>query len=448
MRADRALRGRATRLGVNPRLTSERRRWCCGSSIEIIIGSGIAVRPRRARSSRTSSGPSRCASTSSYRVIAHTSLFGRSRRARAPASTPSRRAARSAYQCPSSRSMSSRTGWFGMPGSIARPGWRLRRGCVGWRPEQAAQGGSHHEPGRLRVLRLRQPLLRGDRRLHPPHRAGHGEARTMQWAEIDGRQRLLVGGKVNRFIPNPTFDPISKPGALDEYFRGRNPKGAGHQRAVRRPRPDQRAPRVPRPRRPPEADGRAGHGGRHLPAHARRRHGAGAARRPARAASPRSARSTAGSTRTGASPTRSGSSPRRCSRWSTPTRRSPSCEWALDRDARFFVLVPGPGDHARRARVARRPGVRPVLGAAQRGRRGRHRARRRRLLLAAPRRLGRGRRDGGVPAEPVPRHRVVRAPCRTRSPTCSRTACSSASRTCAWRRSRPAPTGCSTSSRS
>ncbi len=51
--------------------------------------------------------------------------------------------------------------------------------------------------------------------------------RTMQWAEIDGKQRLLVGGKVNRFIPNPTWDPISKPGALDEYFRGRNPKGAG-----------------------------------------------------------------------------------------------------------------------------------------------------------------------------------------------------------------------------
>jgi predicted TIM-barrel fold metal-dependent hydrolase len=51
--------------------------------------------------------------------------------------------------------------------------------------------------------------------------------RTMQWAEIDGRQRLLVAGKVNRFIPNPTFDPVSKPGALDEYFRGRNPKQAG-----------------------------------------------------------------------------------------------------------------------------------------------------------------------------------------------------------------------------
>ena len=50
--------------------------------------------------------------------------------------------------------------------------------------------------------------------------------RTMQWAQIDGRTRLLVGGRVNRFIPNPTFDPVAKPGAMDEYFRGRNPKQA------------------------------------------------------------------------------------------------------------------------------------------------------------------------------------------------------------------------------
>ena len=45
--------------------------------------------------------------------------------------------------------------------------------------------------------------------------------RCMQWVELDGRQRLLVGGKVNRFIPNPTFNPVSKPGALDMYFRGK-----------------------------------------------------------------------------------------------------------------------------------------------------------------------------------------------------------------------------------
>jgi predicted TIM-barrel fold metal-dependent hydrolase len=45
--------------------------------------------------------------------------------------------------------------------------------------------------------------------------------RCMQWVELGGKQRLLVGGKVNSFIPNPTFDPVSKPGALDAYFRGK-----------------------------------------------------------------------------------------------------------------------------------------------------------------------------------------------------------------------------------
>lgn len=49
--------------------------------------------------------------------------------------------------------------------------------------------------------------------------------RCMQWAVIDGRKRLLVAGRVNRFIPNPTFDPVARPGILDQYFRGRNPEG-------------------------------------------------------------------------------------------------------------------------------------------------------------------------------------------------------------------------------
>jgi hypothetical protein len=59
------------------------------------------------------------------------------------------------------------------------------------------------------------------RHLEPAYRK-----RAMQWAQIDGRTRLLVGGKVNKFIPNPIFDPVAAPGVMDEYFRGRNPKNA------------------------------------------------------------------------------------------------------------------------------------------------------------------------------------------------------------------------------
>ena len=49
--------------------------------------------------------------------------------------------------------------------------------------------------------------------------------RCMQWATINGKRRLLVGGRINKFIPNPTFDPIARPGSLEDYFRGRNTEG-------------------------------------------------------------------------------------------------------------------------------------------------------------------------------------------------------------------------------
>src|SRR5262249_8107997 len=46
-------------------------------------------------------------------------------------------------------------------------------------------------------------------------------AKVVQWAEIGGKPRMIVDNKVFRFIPNPTFDPVARPGSLDEYFRGR-----------------------------------------------------------------------------------------------------------------------------------------------------------------------------------------------------------------------------------
>ena len=49
--------------------------------------------------------------------------------------------------------------------------------------------------------------------------------RCMQWAEVGGRTRLLVGGKINTFIPNPTFDPVAKPGSLQAYFKGKGDAG-------------------------------------------------------------------------------------------------------------------------------------------------------------------------------------------------------------------------------
>ncbi len=45
--------------------------------------------------------------------------------------------------------------------------------------------------------------------------------RCVQWADVGGRRRLLIGGRLDGFIPNPTFDPVGRPGALQAFFKGR-----------------------------------------------------------------------------------------------------------------------------------------------------------------------------------------------------------------------------------
>src|SRR5919108_4911912 len=44
--------------------------------------------------------------------------------------------------------------------------------------------------------------------------------RCVQWATIDGKQYHVLGGRVSRAVSNATFDPVSKPGCLYDYFRG------------------------------------------------------------------------------------------------------------------------------------------------------------------------------------------------------------------------------------
>jgi predicted TIM-barrel fold metal-dependent hydrolase len=49
--------------------------------------------------------------------------------------------------------------------------------------------------------------------------------RGAQVVQSGRRVQLLMGERVNRFIPNPTFDPIIVPGCLDVMFRGQVPDG-------------------------------------------------------------------------------------------------------------------------------------------------------------------------------------------------------------------------------
>jgi predicted TIM-barrel fold metal-dependent hydrolase len=42
----------------------------------------------------------------------------------------------------------------------------------------------------------------------------------------DGKRAYMIyGGRINSFIPNPTFDPVIVPGCIDQMFRGQVPEG-------------------------------------------------------------------------------------------------------------------------------------------------------------------------------------------------------------------------------
>src|SRR5262245_14001786 len=49
--------------------------------------------------------------------------------------------------------------------------------------------------------------------------------RGIQVVEQGTHKQLLAGGRLFRFVPNPTFDPIIVPGCIDPMFRGKVPEG-------------------------------------------------------------------------------------------------------------------------------------------------------------------------------------------------------------------------------
>src|SRR5262249_17616094 len=53
--------------------------------------------------------------------------------------------------------------------------------------------------------------------------------RGVQVIQTEKRTLVLIGEKVNRFIPNASFDPVLGPGTLDPYLRGQVPDGVDPQ---------------------------------------------------------------------------------------------------------------------------------------------------------------------------------------------------------------------------
>jgi predicted TIM-barrel fold metal-dependent hydrolase len=48
---------------------------------------------------------------------------------------------------------------------------------------------------------------------------------AIQYVQIKGRTKIAILGQISEYIPNPTFEVVARPGAMEEYFRIGNPEG-------------------------------------------------------------------------------------------------------------------------------------------------------------------------------------------------------------------------------
>jgi predicted TIM-barrel fold metal-dependent hydrolase len=48
---------------------------------------------------------------------------------------------------------------------------------------------------------------------------------AIDYIDVRGRTKIVIRGTISDYIPNPTFDVVARPGAMEEYFRVGNPDG-------------------------------------------------------------------------------------------------------------------------------------------------------------------------------------------------------------------------------
>jgi predicted TIM-barrel fold metal-dependent hydrolase len=48
---------------------------------------------------------------------------------------------------------------------------------------------------------------------------------AIDYIEVRGRKKIVVRGQISNYIPNPTFEVVARPGAMEEYYRVGNPDG-------------------------------------------------------------------------------------------------------------------------------------------------------------------------------------------------------------------------------
>jgi predicted TIM-barrel fold metal-dependent hydrolase len=77
---------------------------------------------------------------------------------------------------------------------------------------------------------LPYPLFDADNHLYEPPEAmtkylPKEYEKAIQYVQIKGRTKIAVRGQISEYIPNPTFEVVARPGAMEDYFKHGNPEG-------------------------------------------------------------------------------------------------------------------------------------------------------------------------------------------------------------------------------
>ncbi|MGW2516903.1 amidohydrolase family protein [Streptomyces sp. NPDC001617] len=73
-------------------------------------------------------------------------------------------------------------------------------------------------------------------------------AGAIEYVQVRGRTKIAILGQISDYIPNPTFEVVARPGAMEEYFRVGNPDGKSRREIFGEPMRSIPAYREPGPR--------------------------------------------------------------------------------------------------------------------------------------------------------------------------------------------------------
>ncbi|MFK0157604.1 amidohydrolase family protein [Streptomyces sp. NPDC090499] len=73
-------------------------------------------------------------------------------------------------------------------------------------------------------------------------------AGAIEYVQVRGRTKIAILGQISEYIPNPTFEVVARPGAMEEYFRIGNPDGKSRREIFGEPMRSIPAYREPGPR--------------------------------------------------------------------------------------------------------------------------------------------------------------------------------------------------------